>query len=238
MRTLLLLLLCACGSPVTGQDAGGHISLLSNPPTVEKYAGNPIIDVDGNPLESDEQYTPSTVQLEGGHYWTYVKGKDRIYAWRSCDGEQWTLENDGVPVLSPSAGKWDSRFALEPMVVYDSASATIHMFYKGRDDGAVWSIGHATAPASDPTNFTKDPAPVLTGGDIGTALGVSVTDCSPSSLIMDGGTFYLFGYYNDGAGLGIFYATAPDWTTWTAQAAVVAPPMPKWVRGGGGSSAL
>lgn len=182
-----------------------------------RFAGNPVISTADNPDEPLEQYTPAPIRLANGDIWVYVKGQYSIYAWKSTDdGETFTLENGGDPVILPETGEWDQNFAVDPAVVYDAASNTIHLWYKGTDvvaANADWAWGHATAADSDPTTFTKDVGnPILTSTTALTDLGgAAITDFSLSDVIKDGTTYHFYGYARVDGRYQLVTATGTDW---------------------------
>ena len=184
---------------------------------ITRFAGNPVIDVSDNPAETNEQYVPCPILLPSGDIWVYVKGFGVIYGWKSVDdGETFTLENAGDPVIEPTAAAWDAEFATEPCVVYDEPSDTIHLFYKGTDvstEDADWAWGHATADGSDPTTFTKDAGnPILTSATVSTALGGgTVEDLAISDVVMNGSTYHFFGYAYYNSRYQLIHATGTDW---------------------------
>lgn len=187
---------------------------------VSRFGGNPIIDVDDNPAEvaglGTEQYDPYPIKV-GDSIWVYVKGSFSIYAWVSVDGgETFTLANGGDPVIEGDAGEWDSDFTLEPVLVYDAANDTIHLWYKGRGAASdSWQWGHATAPGSDPTDFTKDPAnPIFAKTDAETDIGDDLGDFAISDVLMIGSTFHFYGYGEIGGVGGDYALMHATGTTW------------------------
>lgn len=174
---------------------------------ITRLGSNPVITVSpGNPSETHEQYTPGPIQLANGDRWVYVKGLASIYAWKASAGSTvYTLQNGGSPVLSPVAATWEANFVLEPCMVYDEPSGTIHMFYKGRDSNPVnWQWGHATASDSNPTSFSRDAGnPIFTKANAQTDLGGgTTTDFAVSDVVLIGSTYHFYGYgqYNSGSG--------------------------------------
>lgn len=180
---------------------------------IERYAGNPVITNFG--AETTEMYTPAPIQLPNGDIWVYVKGTARIYAWKSTDdGATFAYQNGGGQVVGPSAGQWDETFVVEPAALYDDATSTIHLWYGGRDANPDnWAIGHATAPLSDPTSFTKDPTnPILTAQDVETALGATdVDDLKFSAPIIIGSTYHFYGYALVDSVYHLIHATGTTW---------------------------
>lgn len=180
----------------SGGSFAAHLTL-----SAAKFVGNPVIDVDDNPNETFEQYVPAPIILPNGDIWVYVKGTGRIYAWRSTDGgETFTLENSNNPVIAPThpTVSWEQRWATEPFAVYDEPTDTIHIYYKGTnaaDENSNWAWGHATAPGSDPTDVTKDPAnPIFTSSDLSSALGGTIHDLAISDVFIVGSTYWFYGY--------------------------------------------
>jgi hypothetical protein len=202
---------------ITAQG-GGSVTVPAFPSDwgLERYASNPVIDVDNNPNETTEQYTPAPIRLPNGDIWVYVKGLDRIYAWKSVDdGETFTLENSDNAVIAPGSG-WESEFTVDPAATYDPDTDTIHLYYKGTNDAegdASWAWGHATADGSDPTSFTKDAGnPILTSATVSTALGGgAVLDLSLSDVVKIGSTFHFYGYSHEGGAYQLIQATGSDW---------------------------
>lgn len=184
---------------------------------VERFAGNPVIDVDDNPAETTEQYTPAPVRLPNGDIWVYVKGLDRIYAWKSGDdGETFTLENGGAAVLAPIAATWEEAFVVDPAATYDPESDTIHLYYKATDQETGddnWQWGHATAPGTDPTDVTRDAAnPILTEANALSDLGGgTLEDLSLSDVVKIGPTIHFYGYASHSGTYKIVHATGTDW---------------------------
>lgn len=213
---------------------GGASHAVTGFPTdwgVTRFAGNPVIDVDDNPAEDREQYTPAPIRLANGDIWVYVKGTSRIYAWKSTDGgETFSLENGGVPVIAPVAATWEGSFTLDPIAVYDEADDTIHLWYKGRDaNPANWQIGHATAPGSDPTDFTRDPAnPILTKAAAEADLGDDTGDLSLGDVIVIDGTFHFY-LYGEVGGVGgeyhLMHATGTTWNDPSGVASILPAPV-------------
>lgn len=188
---------------------------FSPPPTftVTKAAGNPLITVNpGNPSENVEQYAPSPI-LVGSTYWVYVKGAADIDAWSAPDPDgPFTLQANGV--IAPQPGTWEHAFALEPHAIYDEASDTIHVLYAARDTNPNnWAWGHATAPGSTPTVFTKDVAnPILTANAAEADLGsTNITDLKVSSVVKIGSSFHFYGY---ALWDGIYHLIKATGTTW------------------------
>lgn len=186
--------------------------------TVTREATNPVINVLNNPNETLEQYVPAPIRLTNGDVWCYVKGNSVIYAWKSTDGGvTFSLQNSNNAVIGHgTAGAWDSKFALEPAAVYDAANDLIHLWYKGTNDatGATnWQWGHATAPGSTPTVFTKDAGnPILTNANASTQLGgATVTDLAVSDVIKIGSTFHFYGYANYNGGYELIHASGSSW---------------------------
>jgi hypothetical protein len=222
MRPVLLLLgavaVVTLAARLLTAGVGGGVVAPAFPTdwNVERYAGNPVIDVDNNPNETTEQYTPAPVLLPNGDIWIYVKGLDRIYAWLSTDdGETFALQNGNAAVLTPGSG-WESAFVVDPAAVYDPLTDTIHLYYKGTNDAegdAAWAWGHSTAPGSDPTDVTKDAGnPILTSATVSTALGGgAVTDLSLSDVVKIGDTFHFYGYALEAGVYQIIQATGTGW---------------------------
>jgi hypothetical protein len=194
---------------------------------ITRYGGDPVIDVDNNPNESTEQYTPAPIRLPNGDIWIYVKGAEDVYAWLSTDdGETFALQNGNDPVIEPTPAAWDSSFALEPVATYDPDIDTIHLYYKGRAGANTWAWGHATADGSDPTTFTKDPAnPILTSATVITALGGgTMRDLAISDVVKIGDTFHFYGYASHSNVYKLIQATGNDWDNPSGVEAIQNPP--------------
>lgn len=181
--------------------------------TFTKFASNPVIDVDDNPLETHEQYVPAPIVLTNGDIWIYCKGSYDIYAWKSTDGgETFSLQNGGVAVIARVAATWESNAVVEPAAVYDADSDTIHIWYKGTNDDVdnpglnhEWDVGYATAPGTAPQTVTKYGSnPILTAtqtsGDLTAELGTptNIYDQDITSVIKIGATWYFYGYVRSG----------------------------------------
>lgn len=207
---------------MTGGGGGGFIGPRTLPSSwgITRLAGNPIVTVSpGNVNETHEQYTPACVQLPNGDIWVYPKGASTVYAWRSTDGgETFAIQNGSNPVIGHGAGgTWDDEYAVEAAATYDAASDVIHLWYKGNANAipsSGWAWGHATAPGSTPTVFTKDPAnPILTSATVNSDLGGAGVggDLAISDVIMIDGTFHFYGYCLYSAVYRIIHATGTTW---------------------------
>lgn len=196
----------------------------------ERHVGNPVIQaVLDNPAESLSQYVPAPIRLPNGDIWVYVKGDytHAIWAYKSTDGGR-SLAVQGKVIDRGDPGAWDDAFAFDPAAVYDQATNTIHLWYKGTNDPsgqASWSWGHATASGDSPLAFAKDAAnPILTPRDIEAALGeTGVTDNDVSNVIRIGSDFYFYGTFCSSDGYKIFYAKGSDWNTPVPQAVILTP---------------
>lgn len=116
--------------------------------------------------ESKSQYVPHAVQLPNGDLWCVVKGDESrsIHAYRSQDHGQ-SFVYQGV-VIPPSGGSgFDAYACLDPVLVYDPGSDTLHYLWKGHPTQASygsWAIGHGTAPGANPLAVTRNPLPLMT----------------------------------------------------------------------------
>lgn len=188
--------------------------------TITRNGSNPVTSIPAG--ETTEQYVPAPIRLASGDIWIYVKGASSIYAWKSTDnGVTFSIQNSGNAVLTPGSGlAWDHTYVLEATMLYDASASTIHMYYKGypgpSGNGISW--GHATAPDSTPTVFTKDAGnPILAGQDVAVALGgLPVSDMAVSSVILIGSTWHFYGYINYG---GTYYLCQTTGTTKTTPTA-------------------
>ncbi len=154
-----------------------------------------------------------SVILDAGTYRMWFAGRAgnsyKIGYATSMDGIAWTKFATN-PVLSTTAGAWDSASVLYPHVVPDAG--TLKMWYTGIDATGVQRIGYATSPNG--TTWTKLAGnPVLPVGAPGAwdAAGVH----SPC-VILDGATWRMWFVGRNAAGQErIGYAESPNGTTWT-----------------------
>ena len=143
---------------------------VSRPWEVQHDRRNPILraSADGFDDKSVEYPFPFWNPADGKFY-MYYRGEGRS-----------SPEQTGLLVSDGDLGKW-RRVGTKPVILADTdherwgsthpsvavVGDTIHIVYTGRPTGSCevgCTICHATAPASDPANVTKNPAnPVFTG---------------------------------------------------------------------------
>jgi hypothetical protein len=235
MRPVLLLagllVMVGLAARLLTAQGGGSVTAPEFPTSwgITRFAGNPVIDVDNNPNETNEQYVPAPIRLPNGDIWVYVKGLNSVYAWKSVDdGETFALQNSNNPVIEPGAG-WDSEFALEPVATYDPDTDLIHLYYKGTNDAdgdSSWGWGHATADGDTPTVFTKDAGnPILTSATVSTAPGGgAVLDLAISDVVKIGSAFHFYGYAHEAGTYQLIQATGSDWDNPSGVESIQGPP--------------
>lgn len=187
---------------------------------LSRSAANPQFTV-GSGGEEGEMYTPTAYSLPDGRINVFTKGRMTIHRWLSADGLNSSSYQGVVLTGGADEGAWDHAGVVDPRVVCDGATDTAHLYYKGFNVGtaeAVYQVGHATAKCSDPSAFTKDPAPVLTRAAVSAALegGAPLWDLSVSDVVKKDGVWHFFGYYSVVAGSSsvykLFRATGTSWT--------------------------
>jgi predicted GH43/DUF377 family glycosyl hydrolase len=160
-----------------------------------KYGSNPVLTVGAaGSWESSIVREPSVVNVSGTyHMWYSGTSKWPYFSIghaTSSDGKSWTKDTAN-PILTPSAGSWDSNEVYAPSVVMNGSD--FEMFYSG-NTGGLWVTGHATS--NNGTSWTKDGTPFLTPS-------VSDWDNSDSTDyvagVLDGSTWKVF-YSGAGAG--------------------------------------
>jgi predicted GH43/DUF377 family glycosyl hydrolase len=119
-----------------------------------EYPGNPVLKPGNGTWDSQHVEGPS-VFFDGNTYHMWYTGRN-IHSWwtwrigyaTSQDGIVWMKDTVNNPVLTPSAGSWDSQFVSYPRVIPDSAGSIFKMWYVG--GAADWDghIGYATAPVT------------------------------------------------------------------------------------------
>ena len=136
------------------------------------FYGEPVFSwKDGAAWERGGLYKTDLVSHDGKFYMFYnAKDKD-AEGWTEQTGMavsedliHWTRPFD-VPVLPVDKNAWDSMFASDPQVFYDSREQQWVMFYFGLGD---LSACDGLAVSSDLYHWKKFPAPILTIGKPGT----------------------------------------------------------------------
>ena len=126
----------------------------------------------GAPWERGGLYKLSLFCKTDGKFMLFYNAKDvtkgnwteQIGAACSDDLIHWQRISD-KPVLPVTKGAWDSRFASDPQVMFDSAKKQYVMFYFGLGN---LSACDGVAVSSDLIHWVKFPAPILTIGGRGT----------------------------------------------------------------------
>ncbi len=113
-----------------------------------KYAGNPILFADPGDWDYNRVEAPD-VLFDGNKYHMWYTGGSQLWAHRigyvtSPDGMAWTKEEN--PVLTPSAGSWDSQWVGFSRVLWDTVTFQYKMWYGGSNGAWNGKIGYATAP--------------------------------------------------------------------------------------------
>lgn len=146
------------------------------------FYGDPVFSwKDGADWEHGGLYKADLLQHDGKFYMFYnAKNRDQD-GWmvENVDGEGW-IEQTGMavsedlvhwtrpfdrPVLPVDKNSWDSIFASDPQVFYDSKENQWVMFYYGLGN---LSACDGIAVSQDLYHWTKFPAPILTIGAEGT----------------------------------------------------------------------
>jgi hypothetical protein len=114
------------------------------------YEGNPIFEPEPGKWDSRRVEDPHII-FDGNlyHMW-YTGGATTSYwHWRigyatSLDGITWE-KNVNNPILTPTAGIWDSQWVGYCNVLWDSLNSQYKMWYGG-GPGSLGKFGYATAP--------------------------------------------------------------------------------------------
>lgn len=186
--------------------------------------------------ETKSQYVPHAVQLPNGHLWCVVKGDESrsIHAYRSTDaGATWQYQ--GL-VIAPTGGShWDGFACLDPVMVYDSPSDTIHYLWKGNQTHTGyggWSVGHGTAPGSNPMTLTRDPAnPILTSAQVLAYFPQfgSIGDLYMADVVKDPwGVLTFWGGFRDASGVYHLFRCRGDWNTFSPRVEGQVHPTSPW----------
>lgn len=147
----------------------------------------------------------------------------------ASETDRWARVGGGAnPVLAASEA-WEGDAVYEPTVLVEDTELV--MFYTAGfgigGAGAAAAIGLATAPISDPTNWTKYASnPVLGKG----GSGVSGIACR-NFVLKHGDLYYM--YYADtaGAGANLKVATSTDKINWTVVGTALAYNAQGWMNG-------
>jgi predicted GH43/DUF377 family glycosyl hydrolase len=128
--------------------------------TWTEYENNPVLVVGNNTWDGQHVESPD-VLFDGStyHMWYHGRNTPNWFRWRigyasSPDGIEWTKYASN-PVLTPSAGSWDSQSVGFPRVILNNADSTFTMYYLGGATDWNGHIGYATAPF-DPVGIEND----------------------------------------------------------------------------------
>ncbi|MFO7527006.1 MAG: T9SS type A sorting domain-containing protein [Ignavibacteriaceae bacterium] len=178
-----------------------------------KYEGNPVITVPG--AWYNGAFAPYVIyNADSSRYEMFFTGASTAGGGRPCriglaysyDGLSWQVRS--TPVLTPSAGQWDSYTVELPYVIYENGS--YKMWYSGALSSTSYKIGYATSP--DGINWTKHLTPVLEAGtDAWEAEGVA------GSYVMPVAGGYKMWYVGANSGMSklcVGYATSADGILW------------------------
>jgi len=134
-----------------------------------------------------------SVLKDGGIYkmwyagYSLMDGKVNIGYATSLDGIVW-IKHISNPVLTTSAGSWDSIYVQDPHVI--KIGSTYHMWYGGVDQGANYGQQTGYAYSNDGINWVKSISnPVLITGGVG---DWDDNTASFGSVLLDGGTLKMW----------------------------------------------
>jgi len=185
--------------------------ILFTQTAIEKYEGNPVLDV-GPAGSWDETavITPSVV-VNGTTFKMWYTGYDgshhRIGYATSTDGINWTKADDVNPVLDLGvADSWDDESVASPCVLYDGN--IYKMWYGGNG-----LIGYATSP--DGITWTKHDGPVLEIGSEGS--WDDYLTIIPKVVFLENRHMMFFSGYDGEHGFSIGCARSPDGIVWTKE---------------------
>ena len=116
------------------------------------------------PWEAGGLYKCFFFEKDGTYYMYYNAKTDSGFPWTEQSGLATSKDlyhwerYDKNPVLPVSEGKWDSLFASDPFVLYDSKEDKWVMFYFGFDGKHAME---GIAESRDLINWTKHPEPII-----------------------------------------------------------------------------
>jgi len=124
----------------------------------------------------------------------------------------WIKYTGNPVVVTGTVGSWDARKVTDPTVI--SATGLYKMWYMGKDDGGVGSIGYAMS--TNGITWTKYAGnPVITG----TAGSWDANAVGSGDVVFDGATYRMwYTGIDDGGVSAIGYATSTNGITWTKYA--------------------
>ena len=170
-------------------------------------AGNSVLDIGtlGTDFDSREASglsvaaPASATPKLAGFYWG-TRGSDfkpRLGHATSADGSTWTKAAGSEPggALLPLGGgaAFDNGGQRDPSVLYESGA--YHLYFTGRDSGAVASIGYSTTTEDagtkqpDASGWTNPPNTALLAGD---GSGFDASAVSHPSVLKDGSTYVMY----------------------------------------------
>jgi predicted GH43/DUF377 family glycosyl hydrolase len=158
------------------------------------FRGEPILSwKDGEAWEHGGLYKGWLLEHEGKFYMFYnAKTDENERGWieqtgfaTSTDLMNWT-RNPSNPVLPVSPGAWDSVFASDPTVFYDSRQRQWVMFYYGLGN---LSACEGLAVSKNLSTWQKFPIPILT---IGTRKSIDQIHAHKPGIIYADGKLYHF----------------------------------------------
>jgi predicted GH43/DUF377 family glycosyl hydrolase len=188
--------------------------------------GSPVLTNGGAGTWDETRIVSPSVIKDGATYKMWYTGRNAAgnnaigYA-TSGDGISWNKHGTN-PVLTGSAGAWDSQYVREPAVV--KVGSTFHMWYSGTAAWPYFKIGHATS--LDGIVWTKDSAnPVLSPTP---GAWDSIETYAPA-VVMNGSVFEMFYSGNSGGRWMTGHASSANGTTWAKDAdAILSPSVVGW----------
>lgn len=164
-------------------------AVSSNGTTWFAYVGNPVVEGQSAPFESDGVVYAGVVR-DPTQYRMFYTGVSAccgsgVGVANSSDGTHWSKYANN-PVLTPSPTGWDSALIGASQAAYFDGH-TYSLYYEGRDRRLTQG---GLATSADGIDWIKHPAnPVLAVGDSGAWDDAAV---SPGGLFVQDGTYYLF----------------------------------------------
>lgn len=159
-----------------------------------EFADEPVFSWrDGDAFERGGLYKSWLIEHEGKFYMFYNAKNNAEGRWLeqtgmavSDDMFHWKRCRDINPILPVGKGAWDSTFASDPVVMYDSREKRWVMFYYGLGN---LSACDGVAVSDDLYHWEKYPLPILTIGGRGT---IDSTYAHKPGVIFHNGMLYHF----------------------------------------------
>lgn len=136
----------------------------------------------------------STLIEHGGRFYMFYNAKNKdAEGWTEQTGVAWSEDlfhwerNPENPVIPVTKGAWDSQFASDPVVYYDTRIDRWVLFYFGLGD---LSACEGLAVSEDLLHWEKFPAPILTTGRPGTVDEIYAH--KPSVICHDGCLYHFY----------------------------------------------